>query len=41
MIAEASFVRKGRRDAIIASSRRPKRYSLYSTVLIMEIIMMR
>lgn len=39
--AEDILVRKGRREVIMASSRRPNRYSLYSTVLMMEIIIIR
>ena len=40
-MAEESFVKNGRREVMIASSRSPQRYSLYSTVLMSEIIMMR
>ena len=35
------MVKNGRREVIIASSREPVRYSLYSTVFMMEIIMIR
>lgn len=35
------LVKNGRREVMIASSREPVRYSLYSTVFMMEIIMMR